>query len=235
MKRYTLAAVAALLVLVPWHGSVRADASRYTLQDLGSFMGVAPTISGVNASGQVAGNVNGGQAVHYTPGLGWEDIPALGTIFSWASGINAAGDVVGYHITSAGQFRAFRYQAGVMRDVEPLPGDTMTLGFGIDDAGNVVGVSMAGGGVNHPFRADAVTLTAQLLPSLGETGLACAINAAGQVAGTWNTPAGAQAPGCRRQGPGRGPDRPDAGFLADHRHREPRRSHLHRQRMQPRR
>jgi hypothetical protein len=68
----------------------------------------------------------------------------------------------------------------------------MTLGFGIDDTGNVVGVSMAAGGVNHPFRADAVTLTAQFLPSLGETGVACAINASGQVAGTWNTPAGAQ-------------------------------------------
>ena len=190
MKRYTLAAVAALLVLVPWHETVRASATLYTVQDLGSFKGVAPTISGVNASGQVTGNINGGQAVRYTPGVGWEDIPALGTVFSWASGINAGGDIVGYYINSAGLFRAYRSQGGVVRDIEPLPGDSMTLGFGIDDAGNVVGVSMGAG--NHPFRADAVTLTAQLVPSLGATGVACALNAAGQIVGTYNTATGAQ-------------------------------------------
>lgn len=190
MKRYTLAAVAALLVFVPWHETVRASATLYTLQDLGSFHGQVPTISGINASGQVAGNVNGNQAVRYTPGVGWEDIPALGTIFSATSGINAAGDLVGYYVNSSFQFRAYRYQGGVVRDIDPLPGDSTTLGFGIDDAGNVVGASM--GAVNHPFRADAVTLTPQLVSIPGTIGSACAINAAGQIAGTYDTASGVQ-------------------------------------------
>jgi probable HAF family extracellular repeat protein len=192
MKRYTLAAVAGLLLLIPGHESVRADASFYTVQDLGSFNGLVPTITGVNASGQVVGNVNGAQAVRYTPGLGWEAVADLGQSFSWASGINTHGDVVGYYINSTGRFRAYRSRDGVVKDIEPLAGDTMTLGFGIDDAGNVVGVSMAPGGVNHPFLADATTLTAQLVPSLGDTGSACALNAAGQVVGTYNTASGAQ-------------------------------------------
>src|SRR5262245_8055334 len=115
MKRYTLAVVATLLVFVPWHNSVRATAPLYTVQDLGSFNGQVPTISGINASGQVVGNVpgtTGSQAVRYTDGLGWQALPGLDTTFSVATGINAAGDIVGYHFNAAGDLRGFRYTDG---------------------------------------------------------------------------------------------------------------------------
>lgn len=194
MKRYILAVVTALLVLSPWHEAVRAGALLYTVQNLGSFSGAVPTITGINASGQVAGNVpaNGSQAVRYTDGFGWQGLPGLDRSFSVATGINASGDVVGYHITSAGQFRAFRYRdAFGYEDIPPLPGGTMTLGFAINDLGDVVGYSDSTQGV-VPFRA-AIGLLPVALPSLnGGMAYACGINTSGQVAGISNTAAGAQ-------------------------------------------
>lgn len=192
MKRYTLAVVTALLALTPWHETVRAGAPQYTVQNLGSFLGEAPTIAGVNSSGQVAGNVsaNGSQAVRYTDGFGWQPLPGLDQSFSVATGINASGDVVGWRINGFGQFRAFRYRdLDGVKDIDPLSGGSMTFGFGINDAGDVVGFSNSatGGG---PFRA-AVGLLAEALPTLSG-GQACGINASGQVAGFANAPSGAQ-------------------------------------------
>src|SRR5262249_6937477 len=124
MKRHTLAAAAvALLVLVPWHETVRAEPPQYTVTNLGTF-GVdnqVPTVVGVNATGQVAGNVgtNGSMAVRYT-GAFWQSLPGLDATFSQAFGINAAGDIVGYHDTVSGS-RAFRYSdANGTQDIEPL-------------------------------------------------------------------------------------------------------------------
>ena len=59
MKRYTLAAVTALLVLVPtWHEAIRATAPLYTVEDLGNFGGLVPTLAGINASGKVVATAN---------------------------------------------------------------------------------------------------------------------------------------------------------------------------------
>lgn len=192
MKRYTLAVVAALVALTPWHDAIRADAPLYTVQNLGSFLGEVPTIAGINTAGQVAGNVsaNGSQAVRYTDGAGWQALPGLDQSFSVATGINASGDVVGWRITSLGQFRAFRYRdIDGLKDIDPLPGGSMTFGFGINDAGDVVGFSNSATGAG-PFRA-AVGLLAEALPTLSG-GQACGINASGQVAGFANTSSGAQ-------------------------------------------
>ncbi len=191
MKGFTLAAVAALLVLAPWHDSVRAQAPLYAVQDLGSFGGLVPAISGINASGQVVGNVStfGSMAVRYTQGVGWQSLPGLDTGFSVAAGINANGDVVGYHMNSAGLF-AFRYRNGVVEDIAPLPGGTTTVGFGINDAGVVTGYSDATNGI-VPFVAAGTIPTA--IPSLnGGFAYGCGINASGQVAGVSLTPAGDQ-------------------------------------------
>lgn len=192
MRRYTLAVVTALLALTPWHEAIRADAPLYTVQNLGSYLGEVPTIAGINAAGQVAGNVstNGSQAVRYTDGSGWQALPGLDQSFSVATGINASGDVVGWRITSQGQFRAFRYRdLDGLKDIDPLPGGSMTFGFGINDAGDIVGFSDSANGPG-PFRA-AVGLLAEALPTLGG-GQACGINASGQVAGFGNTSSGAQ-------------------------------------------
>ena len=58
MKRCTYLVIAVLLVCVPWRQSVRADAAHYTIENLGLVDGtLVPTITGINASGQVAGYV----------------------------------------------------------------------------------------------------------------------------------------------------------------------------------
>jgi hypothetical protein len=193
MKRYTLAAVAALLALVPWHGSVRADAPLYTVQNLGTFNGEVPTIAGVNAAGQVVGNVSGAygsQAVRYTNGR-WEALPGLDQNYSTALGMNDAGDIAGYRITPAGEFRAFRYRDGfLVDDIAPLPGGSLTLGYAINGAGDVVGYSDTPGG-SQPFLAR-VGLAPVALPSLGNSAFACGINAGGQVAGVSSTPTAKQ-------------------------------------------
>ena len=188
MRRYTLAAVAALLVLMPWHDAVRATAPLYTVQDLGNFNGLAVTVTGMNASGQVVGNAttdSTSQAVRYTPNMGWQALNGLGSdVFSLAAGINDSGDVVGSVATAAGVF-AFRYTdiAGVQQIAAPA-GGTQSLGLAIDNNGTVVGAAVSQIGLMVPFRAD-VGMPSVELPSLGGgQAQACGINAAGQIAGT---------------------------------------------------
>jgi probable HAF family extracellular repeat protein len=194
MKRYMLAAASALLVLVHGNAAVRADAPLYTVQNLGTFGGLVPTISGINASGQVVGNVstNGSQAVRYTDGLGWQALPGLDTSFSQAFGIDDNGDVVGYHVTSSNQFRAFRYRDGHgVEDIEPLTGGTLTVGAAINNAGTVVGFSDSSSG--FAIFSAVLGQPAMALPALGGTmPNACGVNTAGQVAGYSDTPSGAQ-------------------------------------------
>src|SRR5688572_1099579 len=99
MKRHIFAAAfGALLVLLPVRDALRADATLYTVQDLGATPdGLVPTVTGLNASGQVSGYVTPDTgmplAVRYTPGDGWEYLPGVSTIFSLATGINDSGDV----------------------------------------------------------------------------------------------------------------------------------------------
>ena len=196
MKRYTLAAVVALLVLVPWHEAVRATPPLYTVENLGTFAGLVPTITGINASGQVVGNVAGAagsQAIRYTNGLGWQALTGLGSnVFSVATGLNAAGDVVGFKFGSTGMPTAFRYRDGSgVEEIAPLPGGSFTQAFGIDAAGTIVGFGDSTMGI-QAFRADP-GLPTTALPSLnGGFAVACGINAAGQIAGYSFTPLGVQ-------------------------------------------
>lgn len=187
MKRQVFAAAfGALLVFLPIRQALRADAALYTVEDLGHIGGAAPTVTGVNASGQVTGHVPGGfglpQAVMFTNGRGWEYIPGVGTFYSVATGINDQGDVVGYSHNGAA-FRAFRYTPGPgVSFIEPLPGGTMTLGRAIDATGNIVGQSDSAAG-QVGFRS-APGMPALAVPTLGGSPtMACGINAAGQIAG----------------------------------------------------
>jgi probable HAF family extracellular repeat protein len=188
MRRWTLTLVSALLVFLPWHQTLRADAGRYTIESLGGIPGVTTlTVTGMNASGQVVGIADGMSAVRYTDESGWEFLPNLGW-FSAATGINALGDVVGYHFTPAGDLRAFRYDhaTGLVADIDPPAGSgSMTFGYAINNLGDVVG-SVDG---TRAFRARPGQ-TAELLPSLGGDATACGINDAGQIVGASNTAAG---------------------------------------------
>ena len=192
MRRYTVAAVAALLVL-PWLQAVRADAPLYTVENLGTYNGLLPTITGINASGQVVGNVSmsfGSMAVRYSNGEGWKPLSGLDATFSSATGINANGDVVGYYFAASG-LRAFRYRNGAVEDIAPLPGGSSTIGFAINDASEVTGYSDTVSGEVVPFVATGTTPTA--LPTLnGGFAYGCGINVNGQVAGISVTSAGAQ-------------------------------------------
>jgi hypothetical protein len=189
MKRCIFAVVAFFLAGVPSLRSQGTEPPRYTIENLGTLAGQVPTITGINASGQMSGVVNGSRAVRYTPGIGWEDFPVLGG-FSVANGINAAGDLVGYRFAPTG-VRAFRYRDGAgVQDIAPLAGGTMSLGFAINAAGDVVGQSIGATGVSSAFRASP-GLPAVQLPSLGGTfAIGCGINDAGQVAGQATTASG---------------------------------------------
>jgi hypothetical protein len=185
MTRHIFAAAfGALLVVLPVRHALRADAVLYTVEDLGQFNGAAPTVTGMNASGELSGYVfgpSGPRAVRYTAAAGWEYLPGISSVYSLAMGINDSGDVVGYHYNGAA-FRAFRYVPGAGASfIEPLPGGTNTMGLGVDAAGNVVGQSDSADGVRG-FRA-APGLPALALPGLGGATTACGINAAGQIAG----------------------------------------------------
>ena len=89
MKRWTFATIAALFLLLPLREALRADQVQYTVEDLGTIDGLVPTVTGINASGQVSGFVTfpgdeprDTRAVRYTNGLGWTYLPgfALGKL-----------------------------------------------------------------------------------------------------------------------------------------------------------
>jgi uncharacterized membrane protein len=199
MNRRVFAVVlATVLFAVPAGHSLRADAPVYSVEDLGTTIdGFVPTVTGVNAAGQVSGYVDrldGTFAVRYTNGVGWTYLPGLDLAFSVANGINAQGDLTGYHVTAAGTTRAFRYLAatGVVEDLDLLPdGSIMTVGVAINAAGDVAGYGDAAG-VFRAFRAVA-GFPPVVLPTLGgASGSACGINETGQVVGTADTASGIQ-------------------------------------------
>jgi probable HAF family extracellular repeat protein len=185
MKRHIFAAAfGALLVVLPIRHALRADAALYTVEDLGQFAGQAPTITGMNASGQFSGYVTGAsgfpRAVRYTSQTGWEYVAGVSSFYSMAMGINDSGQLVGTQHDGVA-FRAFRWVPGAGSTlIAPLPGGTMTFGSAIDNAGTVVGQSDSADGVRG-FRAAGQTPVA--LPSIGAFATACGINAAGQIVG----------------------------------------------------
>jgi uncharacterized membrane protein len=195
MKRWTFATIALLFLLLPLRGALRADQVQYTVEDLGTIDGLVPTVTGINASGQVSGHVTlpdgSTRAVRYTNGLGWTFLPGLEATHSAANGINRFGDVVGI-IVASGMQLGFRYTdtAGV-EAIFPLAGGTFTSASAINDSGVVVGFADSGG-VLQAFRASP-GLPPQALPGLGGAfAMACGINDAGQIAGSAATPAGVQ-------------------------------------------
>src|SRR5258706_9123228 len=106
MSRHVTAAfVGAFLLFVSADSLVRADGAQSTIEDLGTIDGLVPTITGMNASGQVSGYVSaaaGLRAVRFTDGIGWVYIPGLQSVYSTAMAINATGDVAGYAMAAAG-------------------------------------------------------------------------------------------------------------------------------------
>lgn len=194
MRRYAFALITVLFALMPLRSALRADAPHYTVENLGAIGGAVPTVTGINASGQVSGFVDtasGTRAVRYTPGTGWQFLPGLDVRFSVAYGINASGDLVGYYMNAAGFTHAFRYRDGSgVEDIAPISG-TFSQAFGINDDGFVVGVSTAPSGLAGFVAAPGTPASA--LPTFGGGfDTACGINNAGQITGFSFTTAGMQ-------------------------------------------
>src|SRR4051794_21401817 len=192
MRRLALAGLTAVLLLAhPAMGPVGADAPLYTVEDLGTIGGFVPTVTGINASGQVSGFVGTGpdsRAVRFM-GSSWSYVPGLESVTSAAQAINATGDVTGYAMPPAG-LRAFRYTGttGVLQYIEPLANGSYTYGMAINASGEVAGYGDAANGAILSFRSAPASTVAQPLPHLGGAlSFACGINDDGQIVGTGYT------------------------------------------------
>ncbi|HEX8071923.1 MAG TPA: hypothetical protein VF546_18390 [Pyrinomonadaceae bacterium] len=188
-----LAALACLLLAC---AHARAQTPRYAVYDLGAF-----TPSAINESGQVVGT-QGNAAVLYSGGT-VKNISPPGAVIAVATAINNSGRIAGDAFTCDivdgncvnGKTRAFVYDGGAFELLGTLGGrDSRALG--INDAGLVVGYADTAGpapntsGQQHAFsyRAGAFDdITARMGAA---SGLAAAVNAAGDVVGFSGQPTG---------------------------------------------
>ena len=114
-----------------------------------------------------------------------------GDSYSYASGINNQGQVVGTSGSNTGS-RAFLYSGGTMTNLGTLPGDNFSYAYGINDQGQVVGFSVGG----NPPRA--FLYTGGTMTNLGtlpgdSSSYAYGINNQGQVVGSSSGNSGGRA------------------------------------------
>jgi probable HAF family extracellular repeat protein len=175
----------------------RADGSSVTflyaggaLRDIGQ-LGVSSEGAGVNARGQVAGTwvdaAGENHAFRYSQGVA-RDIGNLGANSARATGINAAGDVVGSSfIAGFAAVHAFLYRDGCMRDLGTLGGPA-SAAAAINDAGQIAGTSFIDDDVQHAFL-----YSGGVMRDIGSLGGAFtearALNSSGQVVGYSTYPA----------------------------------------------
>jgi probable HAF family extracellular repeat protein len=153
------------------------------VNDLGTFGGFCcSSADAINDAGQVVGHAinasNNNRAFLYTGGVKRD----LGTLAgaggsSFALGINASGDVVGWSEIIPGQYyHAFLYSGGVMRDLGTLGGQS-SQAQAIDGAADVIGTSQVADGSWHSF-----VYSNGVMQDFG-LDHASAINAKGQIVG----------------------------------------------------
>jgi probable HAF family extracellular repeat protein len=136
----------------------------------------------LNGLGDMAGNV-GNQAALYSRG----NVQLLGTLggsMSFATGLNDAGQVTGWSLTTSGERHAFLYSGGTMRDIGTL-GGTSSEGAGINASGQITGTSATASGEAHAFLYSGamMDLGNLMMPGPGQS-FGNSINDLGQVAGT---------------------------------------------------
>ena len=149
---------------------------------------VSSTATAINDAGKVVGWANrpDGQSHAFLWVNGsMQDLGTLGGVTSGATGINAAGQVVGYSMLAAAPgtdpvTHAFLWQNGTMKDLGTLGGN-YSRAFAINNLGVVVGESRTAGGSIHAFRWANGVMT-DLQPQGGRS-QAIAINRGGRIAG----------------------------------------------------
>lgn len=120
--------------------------------DLGNIGGDAwNTPTAINARGDIVGFANIAPGIDFNPhaflwtaAAGIRDLGTLpGDASSQATGINGAGQVVGQSCDAQGACRAFVWQDGVMRDLQPMiqsgDDDILLSANDIDDRGRITG------------------------------------------------------------------------------------------------
>lgn len=128
------------------------------------------------------------------PGAEVIDLGTLGGAQSTASGVNAAGTVVGYSsISGSRNQRAFIWTNGVMTDLGALPigGSAFSIAYSINNSGQAVGYSVAGFGIVHAILWEAGTMRdLGGLEGDGSYSIARDVNDAGQIVGASVTTSG---------------------------------------------
>jgi len=116
------------------------------MRDIGNLGGSVPVfggIAGLNSRREIVGqsDLAGDQTAHpfLWNGSRLMDLGTLGGDNGSATGINAAGTVVGIAGLADGTHRGFVWTNGVMHDLPPLPGAQCSNALAINDAGDVVG------------------------------------------------------------------------------------------------
>jgi probable HAF family extracellular repeat protein len=164
---------------------------------LGAALSVTTFVIGAASSAHAGGPVNA-HAFFYSGGV-MTDIGTLpGDSFTFASGLNSQGQVVGDSSSLLGQGHAFLWKAqSGMVDLSTLipanSGWVLHTATGINDSGQVTGIGDFNGLLD---RGDVITLPAAAGPGSiidigtmpgGSTAEAMAINASGQVVGRGDT------------------------------------------------
>jgi probable HAF family extracellular repeat protein len=165
-----------------------------TMKDLGTLGGTAGWPFGLNNRGQVTGQSNLADDVHFHAFL-WDrgvlkDLGTLGGDNSSARGINDAGEVVGRAEWQPGSHmrHGFLWKNGVMIDLGIPAGDTCGTAYSINSSEQIVGDSGICGGTNRGFLWEnggpIVNLQSLVLPgsdvTISETNY---INDAGEISG----------------------------------------------------
>src|ERR1019366_3381977 len=144
------------------------------------FLFILAATLAVHANGQNTTT----HAFLWSSAIGMQELGSIGGGSSYATGINNAGQIVGYYEAS-GTYRAFLWTANTgMQDLGTLGGDS-AIASGINSAGQVVGSASNASGDVHAFLWTATSGMRDLGDTLrGTFSDAVAINDLGDVTGT---------------------------------------------------
>jgi probable HAF family extracellular repeat protein len=178
---------AACSVVVAWADP--AQATSYSMTDLGNLGGTITTVAGINSSGQITGNSldAGGNSFAFLYANG--HMTSLGNdnaVGVKARAINSSGVIEGN--LSNGDL--FTWSNGTFTDLGLAPGTTQSKGNGFNDSGEIAGQAKLTDGtyqafLYNPANGGSFMLLGTLggMPSSTQFSYASSINSSGQIEG----------------------------------------------------